>query len=69
MKYATAPVPPCTAQGEADKADKPPWIRYPGEDFNLLGDRDPANDPPPEVLNELRASLEAAHTCAGSACP
>lgn len=40
-----------------------------GQEINLLGDNNPSNDPPLDVMNELRATLEAAHTCSGSTCP
>lgn len=41
----------------------------PWELTNVLADPDPANDPPPEELAQLRAQLNADRRCAGPTCP
>jgi N-acetylglucosamine-6-sulfatase len=43
--------------------------RDPGELVNLLGDRDPATDPPANELTSLTQRLAAARTCTGAVCP
>jgi arylsulfatase A-like enzyme len=43
--------------------------RDPWQLTNLLGDQDPDNDPPPELLVELSDQLAADRLCVGTACP
>ena len=41
----------------------------PGENLNLLKDKNTANDPPASLISTLAARLATARTCAGSTCP
>ena len=43
-------------------------IQDPAELLNLLGDRDPDNDPPRELQNALAALVAQGRSCAGASC-